>query len=626
MEPGFRPDGSQIAYIVSGPDQEADRVRYRLCILDRDSNTTTTVSSIDDIRSPRWSPDGRLLACLAGGVPALFDEAGNQVSRVPSAPRGARAYDWLSGGDRMVVVAAGWPMPMQSNLVEVADVAALRASIPDELWLVPIGGEATRIGLEGFTAVQHLACAPNGMALAFCGRRVDEAAPGSAVGLFLHDLESAATTELVPAEGPIRALAWSPDGSQVAYLGHRAGASHTANLELHVVTTTGAEPARSLSSALDRSVGQVVRGDDERGAGAADLSWNQSGILALCAFGGSSALLRFDANGHYDDVSGGKRAILGFATCAATGEIVFSWSDDHTPGEMSVCDGGGSNEQSVSAVNQEWRSAVALADSREVSAVATDGATIEGWLTLPAARSEPVPLVLQVHGGPHYPIGNRFSFDAQRLAALGIAVLRANPRGAQGYGIDFASGIQGNWGGPDFADLLALLDEVAAQPEIDETRIAIVGESYGGFMVNWALANDDRFVAGIAENGISYLAGVASGLRGIDFWDEELGGPAWKQPESLAGSSPWFSAASITAPLLLIHAEADSTVPIAQSEAMFVALESLGRVVRFYRIPQEEHWVNVFGSPSRRLERLRVFDEFLLEHLGGAPPSNGDVS
>jgi acylaminoacyl-peptidase len=626
LEPSFSPDGGQVAYVVSGPDKEADRVRYRLCILDRRSNTTTTVSSLDDIRSPRWSPDGRWLACLAGGVPALLDETGKGLSMVASAPRGARAYAWLPDGDHLAVAVAGRPEPRQSTLVEVTEVAALRASVPDELWLVPVGGEAVQIGLEGFTAIQHLACAPNGMAIAFCGRRVGEAAPGSALGLFVHDFESAATTELVAAVGSIRALAWSPDGSRVAYLGHHAGASHVANLELHVIAAKGAEPAQSLSSTLDRSVGQVVRGDDERGAGVADLSWTPSGILTLCAFGGSSVLLRFDADGHCDEVNGGRRAILGFATCAATGEIVFTWSDDQTPGELSICDGDGSNEQLLSAINREWRSQVALAESRDVNVVATDGATVEGWLTIPAVRREPVPLVLQVHGGPHYPVGNRFSFDAQRLAAAGIAVLRANPRGAQGYGIDFASGIQGRWGGRDFADLLTLLDEVVAQPEIDEGRVAIVGESYGGFMVNWALANDDRFVAGIAENGVSFLAGVASGIRGTDFWDEELGGPAWQLPDTLARSSPWFAAASVDAPLLLIHAEADSTVPIAQSEAMFVALKSLGREVRFFRIPQEEHWVNVFGAPSRRLERLRIFDDFLLEHLGVTPPSNGDLS
>jgi len=623
MEPAVSSDGSQVAYIVSGPDEAADRVRYRLVVFDRSSGQTSPVADAVDIRSPAWSPAGDHLACLRGAGVATIEEGA--AVRELFAPQGvARRFAWSPDGSRLAIVVAAEMPPPDDSVRRIGSLDDLRGSTEDEIWLAEFpSGDAVRQPVSGVTAIDHVAWSPDAGSLAFSGRRLDAEMPVTQLGVFVLDIAIPKLREIVPERGAIKGLAWSPLGDRLAFVGHEAGSSHAANLELFVVRVDGEGGAESLSSGLDRSVGQVVRGDDERGTGPSDLVWSDRGILVACAFGGSSGLLRFHPGGGHEEIVGGSRAVLGFAESAA-GEVVFTWSDAATPGEITMCAPDGSEERQLSDVNRDWRVGVGLSGTEAVAATASDGIEVEGWLTVPGDEfAAPFPLVLQVHGGPHYPVGNRFSFDAQRLAACGIALLRANPRGAQGYGSRFASAVVGDWGGRDFADLEALLDEVGARPDIDADRVAVVGESYGGFMVNWALGHSRRFAAGIAENGIAYVAGVATHPVGGDFWEAELGGPAWDSAETLSAISPYFSASAITAPLLLIHAEEDSTVPIEQSEAMYVALRRLGRDVRLVRIPGEQHRVNVLGAPSRRLERLRVFDEFLQEHLLPETTENG---
>jgi len=249
----------------------------------------------------------------------------------------------------------------------------------------------------------------------------------------------------------------------------------------------------------------------------------------------------------------------------------------------------GTGERRVTDANP-WLRGLTLAGTRPVTAGDHDGVPVEGWVTAfdgPNGR----PLVVSVHGGPHYPAGWRFCFEAQRLAARGYAVLTANPAGSGGYGRRFATAIRGGWGAADWASLERLIDAVTATPGIDAGRVAITGVSYGGYLSMWAITRSARFSAAISENGISNLPAEC-------------------------GASPIAAADRIRTPLLLIHAELDRNCPIGQSEQMLAALRSLRRDVEFVMIRGEGHLMNLTGRPSRRLTRARAVDRWLGHYLG----------
>lgn len=136
---------------------------------------------------------------------------------------------------------------------------------------------------------------------------------------------------------------------------------------------------------------------------------------------------------------------------------------------------------------------------------AEDGWDIHGWLMKPVGFQEgqKVPLILEVHGGPHAMYANTYFHEFQTLAAKGYAVLFTNPRGSDGYGQRFIDAVRGDYGGKDYQDLMSAVDYVLEHYDfIDETRLGVTGGSYGGFMTNWIVGHTNRFKAAVTQRSI----------------------------------------------------------------------------------------------------------------------------
>ena len=128
----------------------------------------------------------------------------------------------------------------------------------------------------------------------------------------------------------------------------------------------------------------------------------------------------------------------------------------------------------------------------------SDGTEVQAWLVRDPEREGPLPLLLDVHGGPHNAwnaAADEMHLYHQELAAQGWAVLLVNPRGSDGYGEAFYDGVQGAWGVADANDFLEPIDALVAEGLADPDRLAVTGYSYGGFMTCWLTAHDDRFKA-----------------------------------------------------------------------------------------------------------------------------------
>ncbi len=600
VDPVLSADGKSLAYVFSGVDLDRDHLSYRLHLRDLDTGEET-VHPRRRIRKPLWSSHGRSLAYLretARGWQVALHGRENTLTEMAG---GVAAFAWSPGGDRIVAVHAG------------GDPAYPRSVAPP--------GRTAGVVLADVTTgeVRRPAAVPGPVRAARWSPSGDEVClvVADTVGdsLWLAPDGGGAPRRLLSWEGPVNSCEWSPDGRLLAVAGRPVGVAPWLNHELWVVDTRDATPPLRLAPGLDRSIGQAVRGDDERGVAPVDVQWAVNGteVLAVYADGGRSLLGAFGLDGSLRPVAGGDRAILDFSAPWETDRVVISWSDSRNPGELSLLSGG--EEKAVTDLNAGWLSTVELAPTAAIAPPPSGATRVEGWLTSPTGGDEPFPLVVQVHGGPHYPVGQRFSFDAQRLAGMGIALLRTNPRGSQGYGTEHASAIAGDWGGGDFEDIVSVMEAALRTAPIDPDRLGIIGESYGGFMVNWALGRTSRFRAGVAENGVSDLIAIGRGPNGPGFWHLELGGSPEEAPDQYTRRSPLTHVGSIDTPLLLIHAEEDTTCPIEQSETMLAAMSALGKEVSMFRVPGEEHFINVFGRPSRRRVRTDILDSFLLKHL-----------
>ena len=196
-------------------------------------------------------------------------------------------------------------------------------------------------------------------------------------------------------------------------------------------------------------------------------------------------------------------------------------------------------------------------------------------------------------------------------------VIYTNPRGSHGYGEKFSRAIVGDWGGGDFADIMAGLDDALGRyPFIDPERLGITGISYGGYMTSWAIGHTDRFSAACSEGAINNVHSHFGTSDIGHIWSvSEHGFFPWDNMPWYLERSPLTRAKEIQTPLLIIHAENDLRCPIEQAEQMFVALKRLRRDVTFVRFPGESHTFAAAGTPRHRLQRYGYILDWFEKYL-----------
>jgi dipeptidyl aminopeptidase/acylaminoacyl peptidase len=239
-----------------------------------------------------------------------------------------------------------------------------------------------------------------------------------------------------------------------------------------------------------------------------------------------------------------------------------------------------------------------------------EGVEIEGWYALPsvADSDQKLPLILDIHGGPHIMWSPHYEnewHNWQTVLSAGYAIFIANPRGSTGYGEAYQMAIHGAWGDRAQADILTGLEKFLDLGLVDTARMGIMGGSYGGYMTAWITARDHRFKAALAERGVYNLISFTGTTDIPTFIPDEFGLELPDDPSTLWAHSPLAYAHQIQTPLFIIHSENDFRVAISEGEQLFAAVRRAGNVpVEFVRYPREGHELSRAGEPEHRIDRL----------------------
>jgi dipeptidyl aminopeptidase/acylaminoacyl peptidase len=237
---------------------------------------------------------------------------------------------------------------------------------------------------------------------------------------------------------------------------------------------------------------------------------------------------------------------------------------------------------------------------------------VHGWLVSPPGDG-PHPLLLLIHGGPFTQYSCALFDEAQVYAGAGYAVLMGNPRGSSGYGQAHGRSIMGNVGEASAVDLLALLDAALARPDLDGTRVGVLGGSHGGFMTTWLAAHHgDRFKAAISERALNAVDSFTGSSDIGWFFADDLYGP---DPDQQRAQSPLTYADQIAIPMLIIHSEQDWRCPVEQAQRLFVALRRREVPVELLLFPGEGHELSRSGLPSHRLARFEAILDWWARYL-----------
>jgi dipeptidyl aminopeptidase/acylaminoacyl peptidase len=256
---------------------------------------------------------------------------------------------------------------------------------------------------------------------------------------------------------------------------------------------------------------------------------------------------------------------------------------------------------------------------------ARDGLDIPAYMTLPPGRAaRNLPAVVMPHGGPDARDSLGFDWWAQFLADRGYVVLQPNYRGSSGYGHKFTEAGLHQWGLKMQDDITDGVKKMIADGIADPKRVCIVGASYGGYAaLAGAALTPDLYACAVSVAGVSDLPAMIRDERqrygknsgDLSFWISRIGSP-YDDSDQLRATSPARNADKVKCPVLLLHGDGDTTVPIRQSELMYDALKSAGKDAQFVRLEGDDHSL---ALESSRVRILSETEKFLAAHIGNAP-------
>jgi dipeptidyl aminopeptidase/acylaminoacyl peptidase len=239
----------------------------------------------------------------------------------------------------------------------------------------------------------------------------------------------------------------------------------------------------------------------------------------------------------------------------------------------------------------------------------------------------PFPVVVNIHGGPEGQARPFFNPITQYyVLEMGIAVLFPNVRGSSGYGKSYLLLDNAEKREDSVRDIGALLDWIETRPELDSDRIAVVGGSYGGYMVLASMVHfDDRLRAGIDLVGISnfvtFLENTSDyrrDLRRVEYGDE-------RDPEMrafLESISPTNHAAKINKPLFVVQGLNDPRVPASESEQMVDVIRDHGGTVWYLMAKDEGHGFDKKANRDYFSHAAVLFlEQYLIGGGGGDAPA-----
>ncbi len=594
--PRWSPDGKWIAFVSTRSGSR------RLWIMPGNGGEPQPLSRIRNVASPPvWSPDGRTIACIVG----LKTDDTNKEEEHSLSPRERFTKDVLLIDQlRYKLDSVGFLADRRWHLFTVRAVG-------------PERGTARQLTYGDYHFASP-AWSPDGRFIAVAGNRIAEKTELDLINdIWVVPSGGGELRRLTRQKGPADHPVWSPDGRFIAYTGHDRHSGYYTNRGIWIVPSEGGEP-RELTADFDFPVGDYaikdVLGVEQPGVSP---HWSPDGksVLMIVSAHGAVNLWRFAvSDGQGRQLTKGERVIfnLSFRSGAvATVRFAMAVTSPTLPSDIWVgeIDGTSVRERQITNVNRDWLDRVAITRPSRFTFQSPGGPEGEGWILYPPyARSEKTAAILQIHGGPTVMYGYVFFFEFQLLASNGFSVIYTNPRGSMGYGEPFAAAIRGDWGNHDYADLMAAVDASLQLGALDPQRLGVAGGSYGGYMTDWMITQNNRFKAAVSMRGISNLYSFFGTSDGGYLHAEEFGGPPWEHPQRYLKRSPISFVDNVQTPLLLIHSDRDFRVPIEQGEQFYTALKFLRRDVRMLRFLTETHELSREGKPWHRVVR---FDHIL---------------
>jgi dipeptidyl aminopeptidase/acylaminoacyl peptidase len=602
------PDGSQVAAIEQADEPDAAHQAHGVLVV-RSAGDGHVLARLDPCAAcgyadPAFSADNSLAFVVrdrAAGTSRLMIATGTQAHAIATVQGLAARPRWSPDGHAIAFLATiGAHKETGATQAGARQVGEVGVEDDEQrIAIVPAAGGAMRLVSPADRFIYEYDWTPDGKGFVATSAKGNGDANWWIATIEAVDAATGATRTIAAPATQVNFPRISPDGKTVAFIGGLMSDFGSVGGDVWTVPFAGGE-ARDVTPGHPATFTSLV--------------WTQRGLMATA--------LKADLMGivAIDPTQGGARPLWDRAASFSAGDGRVAFSADggtiatvaqdfqHPP---AILAGAIATPQPITHDNDGYP---AIVVARSVT-WQSGGSDVQGWLLAPAGAAKgAAPMITVVHGGPAAASTPQFIWQGTNAALLnaGYWLFFPNPRGSYGQGEAFTQANKRDFGGGDLKDILAGIDAVEKVAPVDDTRLGLMGGSYGGFMAMWANTQTHRFKAIEAAAGLSNWISYY-GTNGINQWMiPYFGKSMYDDPAAYRAVSAIDFIKQARTPTLITVGERDIEVPPTQSVEYWNALKAVGVPTSLVIYPDEGHGIRAPDHVADvRRRTIEWFDRYL---------------
>lgn len=620
-------DKQIIVYELRKTDFKANSYRQNLWLkkLDGSAARQFTYSSGNEW-NPKISPDGHCVAFLSDrpdqkGISGtriwVMSISGGEAKPMTHPDRDIIEYKWSSNSDHIYYLCyeinakqtRNWLKNREKAGFDAIDRTARKPRV--ELWSVNKKACKHTKLFVGDPGVSAFDVNPQGSQLVYSTNYTGDENDWVESDLFMFSIwDSSKIFQLTDFKGAEDVPVFSPDGRVIAYQrlqDHRKPFSQT---EVEIIDPDSKETKR-LTQKLDLHV--------------SNFSWysNHSLILEVNQ-GMNNHIYKVSDKGQTIELSGGEAYFYRSSTNPNNQAIAAVRQTATSLGEVVYSAGQGHPWEQLSNLSSDLKNVTINPQAAFYWLSRDEKFKLQGLILLPHfSGMEPLPLIVDIHGGPAGRTDIALEQFAlyQAWASQGFAVFSPNYRGSEGYSAAFQVANFQDLGGGDYHDIMSGVNTLVKRGIAHPDSLVIMGGSYGGYMTNWVITQTDKFKAAVSRYGIFDLRSDFSNSIYAQWELDYLGKPFWIDPAMYRRMSPSTFIKNAHTPTLILHGADDENTFVSNSRELARALATLDVPHRFFVYPREGHGMD---EPSHRLDVFERQLTWVNHHLKRGQANMGE--